>query len=89
MPAFVEAPQVNMHDAKTNLSRMAKEIEEGLVPYYIVARHGHPVLKISLYEPEKPKRRLGVAKGKFECPDDDVFFGRANDEIAGLFEEYL
>lgn len=86
MPALVEAPQVNMHEAKTNLSRMAKDIEEGIVPYYLIARHGKPVLKLVLYEAPKPKRRIGVAKGKFECPDDDVFFGELNDEIASLFE---
>ena len=86
MPQLAEIPQVNMHEAKTTLSRIAKDIEDGVHPYYVVARHGKPVLKISAYEPPKPKKRIGVAKGKFTCPDDDFFY---NNDIAELFEEYL
>ena len=91
MPTLVKAPQVNMHEAKTNLSRMAKEIEDGTVPYYIIARRGTPALKLSAYVEEKPKRRLGVAKGKFTLKDEDsLFYGAINDEIIDeLFGEYL
>ena len=86
MAAPVLAPQVNMHEAKTNLSRIARDIEEGTYEFCVVARHGKPILKISAYEEPQPKKRLGVAKGKFTCPDDDFFY---NDDITELFKEYL
>ena len=86
MPQLQEAPQVNMHEAKTNLSRMAKEIEDGVYPYYVIARHGKPALKLIRYEEPSGKKRVGVAKGKFTCPSDDFFY---DDEITGLFGEYL
>lgn len=87
MPALKEAPQVNMHEAKTNLSRIAHDIEDGTYPFYVIARHGKPILKVSAYEEPRPKKRIGVAKGKFELKDQDsLFFGDINDETAALFE---
>ena len=84
MTTIVDTPQVNMHEAKTHLSRIAADIEQGRYPYYIVARHGKPVLKIVAYDgPEyEPPRRLGIAKGMFTVPDDIDF---CNNEIAELF----
>jgi len=88
MPTTLQPPQVNMHDAKTMLSQLVKELEDGSQESFIIARHGKPVAQLSLYKPRnaKPKTRIGAAKGKLPVPDDAVLF---NDDITELFEEYL
>jgi prevent-host-death family protein len=54
------APMYNMHEAKTQLSRLVDKAVEG--EEVIVARNGKPVARIVKYE--QPKRVLGSLKGK-------------------------
>ena len=102
MPALAEKfdiPMVNMHEAKTQLSRIAREVERGDVPGYVVARHGVPVVKIvrcdpSATQPARPrKKRIGVAEGKWppmtEEEAHEVFYGSLNDEMLAMFKEGL
>lgn len=56
---------VNIHDAKSNLSRLLRQVEGG--DDVVIARHGHPVARLVRYE--QPPRRLGVLAGAFEVPD--------------------
>ena len=49
--------QVNIHEAKTHLSRLLEEVAGGAE--VIIAKAGKPVAKLSAYQPAKPKRRLG------------------------------
>ena len=87
MLQLLDAPLVNMHEAKTNLSRMARDIEDGACPYYVIARRGKPILKLSLWgEAPDKSRRIGAAKGLFACPDDDFFYDGTIEEAFG---EYL
>lgn len=52
---------VNMHEAKTNLSRLVEAAENG--DEVIVARAGHPVVRLVPIRRGK-RRRLGRWKGK-------------------------
>lgn len=72
---------VNMLDAKTNLSRLVEAVESGDESEILIARNGKPVARLTAVKPDISKR-IGVAKGRFEVPDDIDLY---NDEIAELF----
>ena len=74
---------VNMHEAKTHLSRLVQRAAAG--EEIVIARAGKPAAKLVAYE-EKPKRRkLGGWEGKiWLAPDWDS--DETNEEIARLFE---
>ena len=62
---------VNMHYAKTHLSRLVEKAANG--EPFIIARAGKPLVKVVPIEqakPEKPKSRLGSMEGEFKVPDD-------------------
>ncbi|MGL5113938.1 MAG: type II toxin-antitoxin system Phd/YefM family antitoxin [Beijerinckiaceae bacterium] len=64
---------VNMHDAKTNLSRLVERIESGADSEIVLARNGRPVARLVPLAPKTAKRRLGLAKGAFVVPELDAF----------------
>lgn len=73
--------QVNIHEAKTNLSKLIRLAEAG--EEVIIARDGVPVVKLTPVAAEPPRRQLGIAEGfvlymadDFDAPLDD-------------FEEYM
>ena len=74
---------VNIHAAKTQLSRLIEAVEAG--EEIIIARAGKPVARLVPITPDpKPKRQLGALNGTFTIPDDfDTMFA---DEIADMFE---
>jgi prevent-host-death family protein len=72
---------VNMLDAKTNLSRLVEAVESGDESEILIARNGKPVARLTAVKSDVSKR-IGVAKGEFEVPDDIDLY---NDEIAELF----
>jgi prevent-host-death family protein len=60
---------VNIHEAKTNLSRLIESAVKG--EEFIIARAGKPLVKVvPLTAIEKPPRRLGTLAGQFLVPDD-------------------
>jgi len=61
------AKLVNMHDAKSNLSKLVEEAEAG--EDVVLARAGKPVVRLVPVRPSR-KRRLGRWKGKVEMSDD-------------------
>ena len=72
---------VNMHEAKTNLSKLVQRAAAG--EEIIVAKAGEPVAKIVAYTPPPRKPRVpGSMKGKIWIAPDF-------DEIPEEFEEYL
>lgn len=73
---------VNVHEAKTNLSRLLDAVESGAEPEVVIARNGKPAARL-VPMPVKKKPIFGIAKGKYRLPDD---FDRDNDYIAALFE---
>ena len=74
---------VNMHEAKTNLSRLIEAALKAGEPFTI-ARAGKPVATVTpINSPPKPSR-LGFMKGQFKAPDD--FDTMLVDDIAEMFE---
>lgn len=77
--------QVNMHEAKTHLSRLVERVEGG--EEIVISRAGKPAAKLVPVVQVKPgKRKLGGWKGKFEMPSDEEW-KRMDKEIEQLFEE--
>ena len=66
--------QFNMYEAKTNLSKISKLLEDGKEDVIIISRNGKPVLKVTLYESDTRQNLFGCAKGMFNTPDnfDDI-----------------
>ena len=77
-----KAMQVNILEAKTNLSNLVRLIETGKEERIIIARYGKPVVKMVVYNDAPVSKRIGVANGKLKSPVD---LDRHNDEIAELF----
>lgn len=74
---------VNVHEAKTHLSRLINRAAKG--ESIIIAKAGKPLVKIMALEdvPKKPARRLGFLKGEIEVPED--FDRMGSSEIEALF----
>lgn len=73
---------INMLQAKSSLSRLVESIESGEESEILIARNGRPAAKLVPVEAEPVGCRIGVARGKFEIPDD---IDAHNDEVARLF----
>lgn len=75
---------VNIHEAKTQLSRLVDAAARGEA--FIIARAGRPLVKVVPLDapPAGAERRLGFLAGEGAVPDD--FDRMGADEIAGLFE---
>ena len=74
--------QVNILEAKTNLSNLVKLIETGKEDHIIIARYGKPVVKMVIYNDAPVSKRIGAAKGKLKSPKD---LDKDNEKISGLF----
>lgn len=74
--------KVNIHEAKSNLSRLVEAVETGAEDEIIIARNGRPVARLVSIKRPSTSRRLGVASGAFQVPDS---IDALNDEIERLF----
>ena len=74
---------VNMHEAKTHLSKLVAKAVKG--EPFVIAKAGKPLVKVTaIDEPDmKPERRIGFLEGKIQVPDDFDEMGR--DEIEEMF----
>jgi prevent-host-death family protein len=73
--------EINVHEAKTHLSKLLERVALG--EEVIIAKAGKPVAK--LVAVHQPKTRIfGSAKGEFTVPDD---FNEPDPEIEKLFYE--
>ena len=59
---------VNMHQAKTNLSKYIEMVNQG--EQVIICKNGHPVAVINAYPTNQGKRKLGAWKGKVWMAND-------------------
>ncbi len=73
---------VNVHEAKTQLSRLLEAVEAG--EEVVIARSGRPVARLVGMAPVAPRRRLGLLAGRFTVPED--FDAPLPDDIQALFE---
>jgi prevent-host-death family protein len=73
---------VNTHEAKSRLSELIREAEQG--HGVIVARNGQPVAKIIAWPPAHPERRPGAWAGQVRIDDDIV---GPDPDVAAIFGE--
>lgn len=71
---------VNVHEAKTQLSKLLEEVEAG--ERVIIARAGEPVAVLGPYKVAVRRRRLGLFAGQVTLRDD---FDELPSEIADAF----
>ena len=74
--------RVNMHDAKSNLSSLVREVREGTEREVVICLAGQPVAKL-VPVAEAPQRQLGVDRGRITIAPD---FDAVGPEITALFE---
>ena len=88
--ARVEVPivQVNVLEAKNNLSALLKLLEEGKEESIVIARNGKPVAKMVAYAPVDVSKRIGIAVGVLPIPDDKTL-EELDREMEADFEESL
>jgi len=74
---------VNIHEAKTQLSKLVEEASKG--EGFVIAKAGKPVVKvIALNAPTGAQvRRLGFMAGQISVPDD--FDRMGHEEIERIF----
>lgn len=59
---------VNIHEAKTHLSRLLARVERG--EEIVISRAGRPVARLLPFEPRDPARVLGGARGQLWIAND-------------------
>jgi prevent-host-death family protein len=75
---------INIHEAKTHLSRLVEEAAAGNV--FIIAKAGKPLVKVMPLSAAAPAahEKLGFMAGEISVPDDFDTLGA--DDIRELFE---
>ncbi len=71
--------QVNVHEAKTQLSRLLELVEEGET--IVIARNGQPVAEL-VRVLKKPGLPFGIAAGTTLVPPDDSWWQPLSDKEA-------
>jgi prevent-host-death family protein len=74
------AATVNIHEAKTHLSRLLERVSRG--EEIVIARAGRPVARLVPYLEEAPPRKPGGWEGRVWMADD---FDELPEEIAAAF----
>lgn len=78
--------QVNMHEAKTHLSRLVEQAAAG--ESFVICKAGRPMVRVTPLDrgdgATAPVRRLGLLAGQCQVPDN--FDQMAAEQIADLFE---
>ena len=72
---------VNVHEAKTHLSRLLARVEAG--EEVVIARNGSPVARLVSFT-RRGKRKPGLMAGLFEVPDS--FFDTLPEEELAAWE---
>ena len=72
---------INIHQAKTQLSRLVEEAAKG--ESFVIAKAGKPMVKVVALDAPKAARRLGFLDGAFAVPDDFDSMGQG--EIERMF----
>lgn len=74
---------VNIHEAKTNLSKLIQMAVDGQP--FVIANRGKPMVIVEAFDPPQKtqSRRIGFAKGLWTVPDD--FDTMCQEEIESMF----
>ncbi len=73
---------VNIHEAKTHLSRLLEQVAGG--KEIVIARAGKPIARLVPLDALPKKRQLGLLKGRLNVPED--FDAPLTDAELALFE---
>jgi prevent-host-death family protein len=75
---------INIHDAKTHLSRLIEQVVSGGEPF-VIAKAGKPMVKVVPLDasPASHVQRLGFLSGRVTVPEDFDQMGKT--EIERLF----
>ena len=73
---------VNVHEAKTHLSRLLKRVAAG--EEILISKAGKPMAKLTPLSKPKTNRVAGLDKGVIQIPDD--FNAPLPDDVLELFE---
>lgn len=76
---------INIHDAKTQLSRYVDQVSQGET--IVIARAGKPVARLVPLAAVQSARQLGLGAARYTLPID--FDSIHNDEIVSMFESSL
>jgi prevent-host-death family protein len=71
---------VNIHEAKTHLSRLLERVAAG--EEVVIAKAGRPVAKLVAYDEDQAPRKLGGWKGSVWIADD---FDELPDDVLAAF----
>lgn len=71
------ADPINIHDAKTSLSKLLERVERG--EEIVIARAGTPIARLCPIQARPRRRRLGKYAGQIEIADD---FDELPDDVA-------
>jgi prevent-host-death family protein len=74
---------VNIHEAKTHLSRLVDEVSAG--EEIVIAKAGKPLARLVPFRERTKRRKLGALAGRFSVPDD--FDAPLSPEVLAEFEE--
>ncbi len=74
---------VNIHEAKTQLSRLVDRAARG--ESFVFENAGKPLVKVSALDAPAKTQRLGFLKGEIEVPDDFDRIGE--EEITARFRD--
>lgn len=66
--------EYNVYEAKTNFSKIIRQLESKEEDFIIISKKGRPTLKVTLYDNNGRENLFGCAKGMFDIPDnfDDI-----------------
>lgn len=78
--------EVNIYDAKTNLSKIIQLLVDQKEDYVIISKNGKPLVKMVLLQ-DKNSKRVGIAKK--ELKDFDMSLEEFNSLDVEGFDEYL
>lgn len=80
--------QVNMFEAKSDLSKLVKMLETQEEDVIYIARNGVKIAQLTLIQKPDVSKRIGIAEGKMVLPDDfDKTFDSLDKEVSDMFEE--
>lgn len=74
--------EVNIHEAKTHLSRLLARVAAG--EEIVIARAGKAVARLVPFHKPKGRRPLGIDRGRYEVPPD--FDAPLPDDVIAAFE---
>ncbi len=76
---------INIHEAKTHLSRLVDQAARG--ESFVIAKAGKPMVRVCALDAptNEQRRRVGFMKERIEVPHDFDEMGR--EQIIGMFEK--